>query len=219
MNNCLSLLFHLTKALADESEYVRDTALRAGQRIINLYADTAVSVFLPELERGLFDENWRIRYSSIQLLGDLLYKISGVTGKMTTEGGEDDNFGTEHSTKVESASTVLAPIVLFCSVLLYCITLYCTSCFVLYSIVLYYVMFCCIVLYYMVFYCIVLYCIGCVVLYFTVLYCIVCCIVFYCIALCILLYCVVFCCIVLHCVVLYCIVLHCVTWYCFVFWE
>ncbi|XP_063969205.1 stalled ribosome sensor GCN1-like [Lytechinus pictus] len=89
----------LLMALADESEYVRETALRAGQRIIHLYAETAVNVFLPELEKGLFDDNWRIRYSSVQLLGDLLYRISGVTGKMTTVGDEDDNFGTEHSTK------------------------------------------------------------------------------------------------------------------------
>ena len=30
--------------------------------------------------------------------GDLLYKVSGVTGKMSTESaGEDDNFGTEQS--------------------------------------------------------------------------------------------------------------------------
>jgi len=31
-------------------------------------------------------------------LGDLLYRISGVTGKMSTEtASEDDNFGTEQS--------------------------------------------------------------------------------------------------------------------------
>lgn len=43
-----------------------------------MYADTAITLLLPELERGLFDDNWRIRYSSVQLLGDLLYKISGM---------------------------------------------------------------------------------------------------------------------------------------------
>lgn len=72
--------------------------LQAGQRIVNMYADTAIMLLLPELEKGLFDDNWRIRYSSVQLLGDLLYRISGVSGKMSTEtADEDDNFGTEQS--------------------------------------------------------------------------------------------------------------------------
>ena len=34
---------------------------KLGQTIVNRYADTAVELFLPQLERGLFDENWRIR--------------------------------------------------------------------------------------------------------------------------------------------------------------
>ncbi|XP_017487346.1 PREDICTED: eIF-2-alpha kinase activator GCN1-like [Rhagoletis zephyria] len=90
----------ILKALADENEFVRETSLRAGQQIVNMYAETAIQLLLPELERGLFDDNWRIRYSSVQLLGDLLFKIIGVTGKMTTEShSEDDNFGTEQSHK------------------------------------------------------------------------------------------------------------------------
>jgi hypothetical protein len=87
----------ILKGLADESEFVRDTALKAGQRMVNSYAETAISLFVPELERGLFDDNWRIRYSSVLLLGELLFKVSGVTGKATTESvDEDDNFGTEY---------------------------------------------------------------------------------------------------------------------------
>ena len=81
---------------------MRDTSLKAGQRIVSQYATTAIEVFLPQLELGLFDDNWRIRISSIQLMGDLLYKISGVSGKMTTEGEEDDNFGTSQSNQVST---------------------------------------------------------------------------------------------------------------------
>ncbi|XP_011782120.1 PREDICTED: translational activator GCN1-like, partial [Colobus angolensis palliatus] len=55
-------------------------------------------------------------FSSVQLLGDLLFHISGVTGKMTTEtASEDDNFGTAQSNKaiitalgVERRNRVLA---------------------------------------------------------------------------------------------------------------
>lgn len=87
--------------LADENEYLRDTALKAGKKIIQLFADTAIALLLPELEQGLLHENWRIRYSSVQLLGDLLFHITGVTGKQSSEGGTgEDNFGTSDGQKM-----------------------------------------------------------------------------------------------------------------------
>lgn len=53
--------------MADENEFVRETALKAGQRIVNMYAESAIQLLLPELERGLFDDNWRIRFRYINL--------------------------------------------------------------------------------------------------------------------------------------------------------
>ncbi|CAG8561777.1 6442_t:CDS:10 [Ambispora gerdemannii] len=85
--------------LADDSEYVREASLRAGQMIVANYATKAVDLLLPELERGLFDDNWRIRHSSIQLMGDLLYRITGISGKATPEGGEDETGGTDADRK------------------------------------------------------------------------------------------------------------------------
>lgn len=77
--------------LAEDVEYVRETAFLAGQRLVNMYADSAVKLLLPELEKGLLEENWRVRYSSVKLIGDLLYKISGITGRAYSDtAGEDE---------------------------------------------------------------------------------------------------------------------------------
>ncbi|KAJ3137204.1 translational activator of GCN4 [Physocladia obscura] len=89
----------ILRGLADETDSVRETSMKAGRVIVRNYATTAVNVLLPELETGLFDENWRIRQSSIQLMGDLLYRIAGVSGKIDVEGNEDDSIGTEHNKK------------------------------------------------------------------------------------------------------------------------
>ena len=57
-----------------------------------MYADTAITLLLPQLEGGRFDDNWKIRSET----GDLLFKISAVSGKMTTASArDDDNIGTD----------------------------------------------------------------------------------------------------------------------------
>ncbi|KAI8992465.1 armadillo-type protein [Pilobolus umbonatus] len=73
----------ILSGLADESEYVRDASLRAGRMIVTNYATKAVDLLLPELEKGLFDSKWRIRQSSVQLVGELLFRITGISAKNT----------------------------------------------------------------------------------------------------------------------------------------
>lgn len=81
----------ILNGLAEDVEFVRETALLAGRRIVGMYADSAVKLLLPELEKGLLIENWRVRFSSVKLIGDLLYKISGITSKAYTDiAGEDE---------------------------------------------------------------------------------------------------------------------------------
>ncbi|KAL5512504.1 hypothetical protein ACEPAG_3157 [Sanghuangporus baumii] len=87
---------HLTKivgpilsGLSDTEEYVREAAMRAGRMIITNYSNRAIDLLLPELERGMFDSSWRIRHSSITLVGELLFKVSGISGKAEIEEDEE----------------------------------------------------------------------------------------------------------------------------------
>ncbi|TFK45118.1 armadillo-type protein [Crucibulum laeve] len=67
--------------LSDAEEYVREAAMRAGRMVVTNYSSKAIDLLLPELERGMFDPGWRIRQSSITLVGELLFKVSGISGK------------------------------------------------------------------------------------------------------------------------------------------
>ncbi|KAL4444093.1 hypothetical protein ABPG75_011830 [Micractinium tetrahymenae] len=68
--------------LADEAEGVRDAALSAGRIAVELYAESALPLVLPAVEAGITSANWRIRQSSVELLGDLLFKVAGTTGRI-----------------------------------------------------------------------------------------------------------------------------------------
>ena len=61
--------------LADESEGVRDAALQAGRTAVELFAQSSLPLLLPAVENGIIHDNWRIRQSSVELLGDLLFKV------------------------------------------------------------------------------------------------------------------------------------------------
>ena len=72
------------KCLADEASPVRNCSLRIGQIVARNFANSAVDLLMPELEVGIFNPNCRIRHSPLQLLGDLLFKIAGLAGKIET---------------------------------------------------------------------------------------------------------------------------------------
>ncbi|PGH08884.1 hypothetical protein GX51_00941 [Blastomyces parvus] len=71
--------------LADDVEAIRETSLRAGRLLVKNFATKSIDLLLPELERGLADDNYRIRLSSVELVGDLLFNLTGIQNK-----GEED---------------------------------------------------------------------------------------------------------------------------------
>ncbi|KAF1916304.1 armadillo-type protein [Ampelomyces quisqualis] len=99
--------------LADDVESIRDTALRAGRLLVKNFATKAIDLLLPELERGLADDSYRIRLSSVELVGDLLFNLTGISGKVEEEEVEEnakeagqsllDVLGEEKRNKVLSA--------------------------------------------------------------------------------------------------------------------
>ncbi|KAG5952595.1 hypothetical protein E4U53_000471 [Claviceps sorghi] len=86
--------------LADDIESIRETALRAGRLLVKNFAVRAVDLLLPELERGLADDSYRIRLSSVELVGDLLFNLTGV--KANAEG--EDEEADEEAVKEAGAS-------------------------------------------------------------------------------------------------------------------
>ncbi|TYZ62730.1 hypothetical protein PybrP1_001423 [[Pythium] brassicae (nom. inval.)] len=85
----------VVSGLSDEAESVRDVAMHAGHVVVNAHAISHTRDILPSLEAGLFDDSWRIRQSSVALLGDLMYRISGTRAVGVSESADgavdDDN--------------------------------------------------------------------------------------------------------------------------------
>ncbi|KAK5098884.1 translational activator of GCN4 [Lithohypha guttulata] len=75
--------------LADDVEAIRDTALHAGRLLVKNFATKSIDLLLPELQRGLADDSYRIRLSSVELVGDLLFNLTGLSAKAEAEEDED----------------------------------------------------------------------------------------------------------------------------------
>ncbi|KAJ2762742.1 translational activator of GCN4, partial [Coemansia nantahalensis] len=67
--------------LADESELVRNAAQRAGRILVATFARSSPEALLPDLLASMQHESWRIRHSSIELLGEFLYRVAGLSDR------------------------------------------------------------------------------------------------------------------------------------------
>ena len=81
----------ILSGLADEIESIRETSLKAGRLLVKNFATKAIDLLLPELDRGLANDSYRIRLSSVELVGDLLFNLTGITGN--TEQDEEEETG------------------------------------------------------------------------------------------------------------------------------
>ena len=79
----------ILSGLADDVESIRETSLRAGRLLVKNFATKAIDLLLPELERGLADDSYRIRLSSVELVGDLLFNLTGINRNSEQDEVED----------------------------------------------------------------------------------------------------------------------------------
>lgn len=58
------------------------------------------------IQVSLLNENWRIRECAVKLLGELLYKIAGTSGKVKLDGGSDEEGAATESYAVALVETL-----------------------------------------------------------------------------------------------------------------
>ena len=84
----------ILSGLADEIDSIRETSLRAGRLLVKNFSTHAIDLLLPELQRGLGDINYRIRLSSVELVGDLLFNLTGISSKVEQDEEETEEGAT-----------------------------------------------------------------------------------------------------------------------------
>jgi hypothetical protein len=80
----------LINGLSDDNEQVREVAMRAGRVLIKSHGKVHFDKILPVLQTGMGDDDYRIRLSSLTLLGDLLSMLGG-TSVLRTDGDTQDD--------------------------------------------------------------------------------------------------------------------------------
>lgn len=94
----------LLRGLSSEVESLREVAFRAAEVLVGHYAATHSVLLLTPLEDGLFTVDWRIRYSSVSLLGTLVERLLRCdTHFKTGEAGESEILSVERRAYILSS--------------------------------------------------------------------------------------------------------------------
>eukprot|EP01038_Epipyxis_sp_PR26KG_P007132 gene7132-9733_t len=83
----------ILSGLSDDSEGVREVAMRAGQVMVSKMGFQHTGLLLPSLTVGMFNDDWRIRLSSVKLLSELLYLVGDVKPIGLIDGDDEDDDG------------------------------------------------------------------------------------------------------------------------------
>ena len=86
----------IVSGLADESEMVAEVALRDGQVITKNYAKSNLESVLPPIKEAMMDDDWRIRQSSIMLMGELLYTLGKTRAVGMSESENDTGLSSDN---------------------------------------------------------------------------------------------------------------------------
>ena len=86
----------IVSGLADESEMVAEVALRAGPVITKNNAKSNQESVLPPIKEAMMDDDWRIRQSSIMLMGELLYTLGKTRAVGMSESENDTGLSSDN---------------------------------------------------------------------------------------------------------------------------
>ncbi len=81
------------QGLADDQDTVREVAMNAGKGIVNTMGIMHTQALLPSLSGGMYSPKWRIRQSSVILLGELLCLVSETKATTLTMSEEEEDTG------------------------------------------------------------------------------------------------------------------------------
>lgn len=83
----------ILKGLSDNNDGVREVAMRAGKVTVSVLGMNHAVELAPAICSGLFQEDWRIRLDSLQLLGELMFLIGDTKIDSLNNGSGEEEDG------------------------------------------------------------------------------------------------------------------------------